>query len=151
MVDGVVVVEPPAELDLDATDALVRAVSAAVVTGETVMLHLDAERAPDPDRWPHPASGPDPAPQDLDRFTMPIGPGFVRLSTGHETWTLDLARRRFCRSAHPVDPRFVEAPSWTAIRAVWITADRTAVLTTAGTYVSAPSAWSRSAAGVVAA
>ena len=85
------------------------------------------------------------------RSTTAIGPGFLRLDTGCETWTLDLVRHRFCRSATPVDPRFVTAPSWTAIRAAWITADRTTVLTHAGTYVSVPSAWVPAAAGAVSA
>jgi hypothetical protein len=149
---GVVVIMTPAELDHDATDALVRTVGAAVTTGETVMLDLEPGRGWDPDRWPR--SGPQiEHPLDVERHVTAIGPGFVRIATGADTWTLDVARRRFCRSATPVDPRFVEAPSWTAIRAVWITGERTTVLTAAGTYVSAPSAWTTlvGAAPVVAA
>ncbi len=141
MVDGIVVIEPPADLDHDATDALVRMVTAALATGEHVMLHLDAGRTPEPDRWPLSDADARAATDVAPRPVASIGPGFVRLDTGNDTWTLDLARRRFCRSATPVDPRFVEAPSWTAIRAVWVTAERTTVLTAAGTYVSAPTSW----------
>lgn len=147
--DGVVVIATPPELDLDATEALLRSVGAAVSTGETVMLDLDPERAWAPDRWPHPAKCAESDGGDVERTVCPIAPGVVRLTTGADVWTIDVARQRFCRSATAVDPRFVEPPSWTAIRAVWITADRTTVLTVAGTYVSAPSAWSQRASGAV--
>lgn len=151
MVAGVVVIEPPAELDHDATDALLRTVVAALDTGESVMLHLDANRAVDPERWPHAApQHHEPEPSPVPRPVTSIGPGYLRLDTGNDTWTIDLARRRFCRSATPVDPRFVEGPSWTAIRAAWVTGERTTVLTLAGTYVSAPTTWLE-AARVVAA
>lgn len=86
---------------------------------------------------------------EAGRSASAIGPGFLRLETGGETWTLDLVRHRFCRSASAVDPCFVTAPSWTAIRAAWITSDRTTVLTRAGTYVSVPSVWVPAAAGAV--
>lgn len=151
MSDGVVVIATPADLDLDATEALVRTVGAAVSTGETVMLDLEPDRRWDPDRWPHPAPPGETEVAERDRSVSAIGPGFVRLETGSETWTLDLVRHRFCRSAAPVDPRFVTAPSWTAIRAVWITVERTTVLTHAGTYVSVPSAWEPATTGVVSA
>lgn len=141
MVAGIVVIEPPHELDHDATDALVRMVTAALSTGEHVMLRLDAGRAPEPDRWPISDADARAVPDIAPRPVVAIGPGFVRLDTGNDTWTLDLARRRFCRSATPVDPRFVESPSWTAIRAAWVTPERTTVLTAAGTYVSAPTSW----------
>lgn len=151
MSDGVVVIATPAEFDQDATEALLRTVGAAVTTGETVMLDLEPDHRWEPDRWPHPVASGDADAGDPARSAGAIGPGFVRLDTGRDTWTVDLVRHRFCRSAAPVDPRFVSAPSWTAIRAVWITADRTTVLTHAGTYVSAPSAWVPSAPGVVSA
>jgi hypothetical protein len=141
MVAGIVVIEPPDDLDHDATDALVQMVTAALATGEHAMLHLDSGRAPEPDRWPLSAADARTAADVAPRPVTTIGPGFIRLDTGNDTWTIDLGHRRFCRSAAPVDPRFVEAPSWTAIRAAWVTPERTTVLTAAGTYVSAPTTW----------
>ena len=77
-----------------------------------------------------------------------VAPGCIRLGAAHETWTLDIGRRRFCRSAGPVDPKFVGADAWTPIAAVWVTAGRSTLLTTTGTYVSAPTRWATIEIGV---
>lgn len=138
---GLVVIEPPGELDHDATDALVQMVAAALTTGESVMLRLDRKPALDADLWPHAGPGHAELAATPQRGATAIAAGYVRIDTGSDTWTLDLVRHRFCRSESPVDPRFVESPSWTAIRAAWITPERTTVMTAAGTYVSAPSRW----------
>ena len=74
MVAGIVVIEPPDDLDHDATDALVRMVSAALATGEHVMLHLDAGRTPEPDRWPLSAADARAAADDAPRAVTAIGP-----------------------------------------------------------------------------
>lgn len=141
MVDGVVVVRPQADIDLDATDALRRAVAAALESGTTVMLALDPEVARAPSEWPRPASThDDDTPRGCAAHT--VSAGYVRLCAGDETWTLDLVRRRFCRSARPVDPHFVTSDQWTSIVAAWITPGRTTVLTERDTYVSTTSNWS---------
>lgn len=141
MVDGVVVIRPQADIDLDATDALRHAVAAAVESGETAMLALDAEVASAPSEWPRPMSPADgEAPHGCAAHT--VAAGCVRLCAGDEYWTIDVIRQRFCRSATKVDPHFVTADRWTPILAVWISAGRTTVLTERGTYVSTTSNWS---------
>lgn len=141
MVDGVVVIRPQADIDLDATDTLRHAVAAAIAGGDTAMLALDEAVASAPSEWPHPVSPrDDEVPQGCAAHT--VAAGYVRLCAGDEYWTLDLVRQRFCRSATAVDPHFVRSDQWTSIVAVWITAGRTTVLTERGTYVSTTSNWS---------
>lgn len=152
MVDGIVVIRPHADvdhLDLDATGAVLSGVAAAITCGETVMIELgdgaEPSSAAAPDEWPHGCddeTGPD------DRSVLVarvVAPGCIRLGAAHETWTLDIGRRRFCRSAGPVDPKFVGADAWTSIAAVWVTAGRSTLLTATGTYLSAPTRWTTAA------
>lgn len=148
MVDGIVVIRPHADvdhLDLDATGAVLSGVAAAIACGETVMIELGDGAEPSspaaPGEWPH---GYDDDADHGDRSALVarvVAPGCIRLGAAHETWTLDIGRRRFCRSAGPVDPKFVGADAWTAIAAVWVTAGRSTLLTTTGTYLSAPTRW----------
>lgn len=145
MVDGIVVIRPHADvdhLDLDATGAVLSGVAAAIACGETVMIDLGAQPSPAAaSEWPH---GHDDDAAHVDHSVLlarVVAPGCIRLGAAHETWTLDIGRRRFCRSAGPVDPKFVVADAWTSIAAVWVTAGRSTLLTTTGTYVSAPTRW----------
>jgi hypothetical protein len=150
MVDGIVVFRPHADvdhLDLDATGAVLSGVAAAVSCGETVMIDVGQGSEPSlpaaPGEWPHSLD------DDLEHvegdvavlIARVVAPGCIRLGAAHETWTLDIGRRRFCRSAGPVDPKFVTADSWTPITAIWVTAGRSTLLTATGTYVSAPTRW----------
>jgi hypothetical protein len=144
MVDGIVVLEPPTDIDLEATEALLHTIIAAVGCGETVMLDLDHDGSCAPDQWPHAGQSDErgPATDDADRLVVRVvGPGYIRVRSRHETWTLDIARHRFCRSAAPVDPKFVGAESWTPICAVWVDAHRSTILTPEGAYVSAATNW----------
>ena len=45
-----------------------------------------------------------------------VAAGVVRLSSPHSHWMIDLTERRFCRSATPVNRRFVAPDEWTGIR-----------------------------------
>lgn len=154
IVDGIVVIRPHADVDhvdLDATGAVLNSVAAAVACGETVMIDLGD--ANDGSAGAHDPFTPTEWPQsfddDLDHVERDVAvltarvvaPGCIRLGAAHETWTLDVGRRRFCRSAGPVDPKFVGADSWTPIVAIWVTAGRSTLLTATGTYVSAPTRW----------
>jgi hypothetical protein len=155
MVDGIVVIRPHADyeyIDTDATGAVLNTVAAAVACGETVMIDLGDEHAAtldprSPAIWPHSLDDDiEPMPDDTAVLTARIvEPNCIRLGAAHETWTLDVARRRFCRSAGPVDPRFVSSESWTPIAAIWVTAGRSTLLTRGGTYVSTPTRWSATA------
>lgn len=144
MVDGVVVLEPPADIDLEATEALLHTMTAAIACGETVMLDLDHDGSCAPDQWPHAGHHDDHEPPADDApmlVVRVIGPGYIRVRSRHETWTLDVARHRFCRSASPVDPKFVAAESWTPICAVWVNAHWSTIMTPEGSYVSAATNW----------
>jgi hypothetical protein len=159
MVDGIVVIRPHVDfdhIDLHATGAVLNSVAAAVACGETVMIDLgdgnDARTGAHdpftPTEWPHSLD------DDLEHVegdaavlnARPVAPGCIRLGAAHETWTLDVGRRRFCRSAGPVDPKFVCADSWTPIAAIWVTAGRSTLLMANGMYVSAPTRWAAMAA-----
>ena len=148
MDDGIVVIRPHADvdhLDLEATGAVLSGVAAAIACGETVMIELGVGAEPAspaaPSEWPH---GHDDDVGHVDHSVLlarVVAPGCIRLGAAHETWTLDIGRRRFCRSAGPVDPKFVGADAWTPIAAVWVTAGRSTLLTATGTYVSAMTRW----------
>jgi hypothetical protein len=138
--DGLVVVRPHTDLDLDATEALRQAVVAAVASGESVMLAFDDEVASAPSEFPHPASPVD-GEAPIGCAAQAVAAGYVRLCAGDEYWTIDVTRHRFCRSASKVDPHFVATEQWTPVVAAWVTAGRTTVMTERGTYVSTTSNW----------
>jgi hypothetical protein len=150
MVDGVVVIEPPIDIDLESTEALLESMSAAVACGETVMLDLDHDGGCAPDQWPHAdhADATHPESTGSTLVARVVGPGYIRVRSREETWTLDVARHRFCRSAAPVDPKFVAAASWTPISAVWVNEHWSTILTYDGTYVSAATNWALLERGV---
>jgi len=141
MVDGVVVVAPPAELDVETTEALVNTVAAATACGETVMVELELDGERTPTDWPRPHAEQLRSNHQAGPPPRVVAPGCVQLAARHEVWTVDLGRRRFCRSADAIDPQFVLADRWTAIRALWATDGRVTILTDAGAYVSASAAW----------
>ena len=144
MVGDIVVLSPRGRLDLDATHALVQAVDAASAADRKVVIDLDgsAELSPAELLFRTEATPPNGVPLPVSHATIGvIAPGCVRLSSSRGHWTIDLGERRFCRSAEPVDRRFVGVDDWTAIRSVWAAAVGVAVLTVDDAIISTATPW----------
>jgi len=144
MVGDVVVLRPIGRLDLDSTHALVSAVDAASESDTTVVIDLDGSEQwtqTDPMfRGATPPYGTPVAGQMLPTIGV-VAPGCVRLSSPNNHWTIDLTERRFCRSAQPVDRRFVGIDDWTPIRNIWAASDGVAVLTVDDSIISTATPW----------
>jgi hypothetical protein len=144
MVGDIVVLSTRGRLDLDATPALVHAVDAASCSDRKVVIDLDgsAELSPAELLFRTEATPPNGVPMPVTHPTIGvIAPGCVRLSSTRGYWTLDLSERRFCRSAEPVDRRFVGIDDWTAIRSVWAASVGVAVLTADDAIISTATPW----------
>lgn len=143
MVGDIVVLSPRGRLDLDSTHALVTAVDAAAGDGRVVIdLDGSAELAPAELLFRSEATPPNGVPMPVTKPTIGvIAPGCVRLSAPGQHWTIDLSERRFCRSAEPVDRRFVGAADWTPIRNVWAASVGVAVLTDDDAIISTATPW----------
>jgi hypothetical protein len=144
MVGDVVVLSPRGRLDLDSTIALVNAVDAASGSDNKVVIDLDgsAELSPAELLFRSEATPPNGVPLPVSAPTIGvIAPGCVRLSSPRQHWTIDLSERRFCRSADPVDRRFVGLDDWTPIRSVWAASVGVAVLTTDDSIISTATPW----------
>ena len=144
MVGDIVVLSPRGRLDLDATHALVRAVDAASASDRKVVIDLDgsAELSPAELLFRTEATPPNFVPMPVSHPTIGvIAPGCVRWSSPRGHWTIDLGERRFCRSAEPVDRRFVGVDDWTGIRNVWAAAVGVAVLTVDDSIISTATPW----------
>lgn len=148
MVGNLIVLRPSGRLDLESTRTLVNAVDAAAGTDTTVVIDLGGApgSALGPDLLPTAlldkvATGPHPE----TAVTLPtidvIAPGCLRLSSPQSHWTIDLTERRFCRSAEPVDRRFIDPAYWTTIRNVWAGGDGVGVLTWDDSIVSTATRW----------
>jgi hypothetical protein len=144
MVGDIVVLSPRGRLDLDATHALVQAVAAASCSDRKVVIDLDgsAELSPAELLFRTEATPPNGVPLAVNQPTIGvIAPGCVRLSSPRGHWTIDLGERRFCRSAEPVDRRFVGIDDWTPIRNVWAASVGVAVLTMDDAIISTATPW----------
>jgi hypothetical protein len=144
MVGDIVVLSPRGRLDLDATHALVQAVDAASCSDGKVVIDLDgsAELSPAELLFRTEATPPNGVPMPVSNPTIGvIAPGCVRLSSARGHWTIDLSERRFCRSAEPVDRRFVGIDDWTGIRNVWAASVGVAVLTVDDAIISTATPW----------
>ena len=144
MVGDIVVLSPRGRLDLDSTHALVRAVDAASSSDRKVVIDLDgsAELSPAELLFRSEATPPNGVPLPVTKPTIGvIAPGCVRLSSARYHWTIDLSERRFCRSAEPVDRRFVGIDDWTRIRSVWAASVGVAVLTEDDAIISTSTPW----------
>jgi hypothetical protein len=144
MVGDIVVLSPRGRLDLDATYALVHAVDAASSSDTKVVIDLDgsAELSPADLLFRTEATPPNGVPLPVTRPTIGVvAPGCVRLSSSRGYWTIDLTERRFCRSAEPVDRRFVGIDDWIGIRSVWAAAVGVAVLTNDDAVISTATPW----------
>ena len=148
MVGNVVVLRPQGRLDLDSTHALVAAVDAASETDTTVVIDLDGsadEVCAELARrrtFATPSGLVTTAPAAAPTIGV-IAPGCVRLSSPHNHchWTIDLTERRFCRSAQPVDRRFVGLDDWTSIRNVWAARDGVGVVTGDDSIIATATPW----------
>ncbi len=142
MVDDLVLVRVDGQLDQHRTEALVMCVAGATSTRATVLIDLDGSGIPSHrpciSRTPTPINSPRPA-----NASVP-SPGYVQLDLGDRTWTIDLTSHRYCQSARPVTPAFVDPRHWTPLRQIWVTADRTAVHTYDDTLVTSRATWNGS-------
>jgi hypothetical protein len=142
MFDDHVVINVPQRLDLDATEVLMNAASAAVRSGVTVVIDFHASTS----REDLIASGP---PSAAGATTHPIAPGGVsilgagrvRLATADSFWTIDVAHGRLFRAEKPIEPCFVAPDDWIAIRALWANCESVTALTSDGTYLSTRAVW----------
>lgn len=142
MTDDLVVIRPPAHVDVDTTRVLVDAAASAITAGAVVMVDLDRNHSGETDlqRF-RPRQDPDVTTDAASRGAEVLGAGWVRLSTRHAYWTLDLARGQLFRADSLVDPRFVAEREWTKVRAFWITCTHVTALTDDGTYISTRTSW----------
>ena len=145
MVGDVVVLRPVGRLDLDSTHALVSAVDAASESDTTVVIDLDGSaqwtRTDPMFRGATPPYGTVLATGAIQPTIGVIAPGCVRLSSPNNHWTIDLGERRFCRSAQPVNRRFVGIDDWIPIRNIWAASDGVAVLTVDDSIISTATPW----------
>jgi hypothetical protein len=144
MVGDILVLSPRARLDLEATHALVQAVAAASCSDGKVVIDLDgsAELSPAELLFRTEITPPNGVPLLItEPTTGVIAPGCVRLSSSRGHWTIDLGERRFCRSAEPVDRRFVGVDDWIGIRNVWAASVGVAVLTNDDAIISTATPW----------
>jgi hypothetical protein len=144
--DGdLVVIRPERRLDRDASMALIAVINAAVVAGATALIDLERGIRPRTQvvaaRRSHGSETPR-RPADISRSVTArngitlAGPGCIRLATTRSCWTIDLTARRFCRSATPLEARFVAPDFWIGVRQIWITADSVTAITTADSLIS---------------
>jgi hypothetical protein len=142
MVGDLVVLQPHGRLDLESTHTLVNAVDAAGADS-TVVIDLDGSAHRSSDELSYPTSATSIVTEVLPSVPTieVVAPGCVRLSSPRNHWTIDLTARRFCRSAGPVDRRFVPLEDWIPIRNVWATKDGVAVLTDGDAIISTATRW----------
>ena len=111
-----------ARLDGPATYVLADAINAALALGSEVHL-----------RWTDPPIGDvmsdrpvlrlGPCPRERDRPILAApAAGLLRLTRRSSCWTIDLARRRLCRTDMAVDWRLLAVSHWTPISEIHFTA-----------------------------
>lgn len=136
MDSDLVVITPCEHLDHESTEILVGALNAAAESGSVVLLDLDG-RGTSPSPFPAPpatdgaSSGPG---------AVAVGAGCITLPSASSCWMLDLARRRLCRSANPVNRRFVCAEGWLAVRKLWMSSTHIAVLAGDNSFITTTTA-----------
>lgn len=147
MSGALVVVRPRGYCDDVATGSLVAAVAAAVRSGASVLVDLAGATVGNPGGGTeveaaanHAGAAPVDG-GDRGATVAAVAPGYVRLTSGTGFWTVDLRRHRLCRSATPVDPRFVTGAGWTGLRALWATPTVVSALTADDTIMSVPVTW----------
>jgi len=143
MLDGHVVICPPAHLDLEMTEVVIVAAASAVTAGATVMIDLDpdVESGELVARRPVSSTVTNCVTGDGGPVSIPSA-GHVRLRARDSYWTIDLARGRLFRSDEPVEPRFLGAGDWTRIHALWVSPVDIVALDADGSYISTRAAWS---------
>jgi len=124
MESDLVVITPCQQLDHEATEILVGAMNAAVDAGSVVLVDLSGDgTSPSPFPAPPPDTG------GAERLgAVAVGAACITLPSGSSCWMLDLDRRRLCRTADPVDRRFVCASGWVAVKKLWMSTTHIAVL-----------------------
>jgi hypothetical protein len=146
MEGDLIVMRPHGYLDLESTRTLVSAVDAAAGAATTVVIDLDGTYRETGGHEPaHPTHAHAPGSAGVASIAAHtidvVAPGCVRLSAPDNHWTIDLAGRRFCRSAAPVDRRFVGPDDWIAIRTIWATEVGVSVLTSGDAIISTSTRW----------
>ena len=152
-IDGrYIVLRPSTVVDRPSTRAFVQALSGALTTGSIVRIDLgidDDEHTRNPsgrdrltrDVW-CPIRGPvEQVAAGLERepseFTFHvIAAGVIGVHASGSWWMIDIERHRFCRTAAPIDLRFLDGTAWCRVRAIWISESMISVLTSDGSYVT---------------
>jgi len=139
MQDEQIVIHPQRRLDREATVALNAVLNAAVIAGTMAVLDLDGGLRPSTTISAVARRGVDDgAPAQEQRNEVVVaGLGCIRISAPGSWWTIDVARRRFCRGATPIDPRCVDASLWTGVCRLWLSSSTVAVLTADDRVISA--------------
>ncbi len=139
MQDEQIVIRPQRRLDREATVVLNAVLNASVTAGTMTVLDLDGvlRSSATISAFAHRGVDDGAPAQEQRNEVFVAGLGCIRISSLGSWWTIDLERRRFCRSATPVDPRFVAASLWTGVRRLWLSSSTVAVLTTDDCVISA--------------
>jgi hypothetical protein len=130
-----VVITPCAQLDHDSTEILVGALNAAVDAGSVVLVDLAGDGTS-----PSPFPAPSPGDAGGGPGAVAVGAACITLPSGSSHRMLDLERRRLCRSADPVDRRFVCAAGWVGVKKLWMSANHIAVLAGDNSFITTTTA-----------
>ena len=134
-----IVIRSSTAIDREYTTTLAHAVNAATATHTVVVLDPDPIRCDDsfagaslPASETACAEHADCRPSEVEV----VGSGVVRIAAVSSWWLIDVAHGRFCRTDGPVDPHFIDGPSWTPVVAVCVTPSRLRALTVDGSVIS---------------
>lgn len=137
MESDLVVITPCEQLDHESTEILVGALNAAVDAGSVVLVDLSGDGT-SPSPFPAPPPGAAGASGRLG--AVAVGSTCITLPSGSSCWMLDLDRQRLCRTADPVDRRFVCASGWVAVKKLWMSATHIAVLAGDNSFITTTTA-----------
>lgn len=137
-----IVLRPRSVVDRQSTTAFAEALSGALETGSIVRVDAGGERDElIRDAW-CPIHGPieqvaaalEPRPSEPTFHVFAVG--VIGVPTSGSWWMIDIGRQRFCRTAVPLDLRFLDRSAWSSVRTIWISETMMSVLTSDGSFVT---------------